>query len=140
MTTIDEEHMAVTHDDVQGWLDRYIAAWRSYDPDAIGELFAEDAEYRYHPYDEPVRGRAKIVSDWVEPQGTASSLDAADSWDAHYEPYTVEGGRAVAVGWSRYFATGDTPEKLYHNVYLLDFDGEGRCRSFTEYYVLQKNA
>ena len=29
----------MTHDDVQAWLDRYIAAWRSYDPEAIGDLF-----------------------------------------------------------------------------------------------------
>ena len=128
----------MTHDEVRDWLDRYIAAWRSYDPDAIGDLFAEDAEYRYRPYDEPERGRATIVKDWVEPAGGASTRDAPDSWDAHYEPYVVEGDRAVATGWSRYFATADTPEKLYHNVYLLEFDGDGRCRSFIEYYVLQK--
>ncbi|HEY6012758.1 MAG TPA: nuclear transport factor 2 family protein [Candidatus Limnocylindrales bacterium] len=128
----------MTHDDVQAWLDRYIDAWRTYDPAAIGDLFAEDAEYRYHPYDEPERGRDTIVRDWVEPEGGASTRDAPGSWDAHYEPYAVEGDRAVATGWSRYFATGDTPEKLYHNVYLLEFDGDGRCRSFIEYYVLQR--
>jgi ketosteroid isomerase-like protein len=127
----------MTHDDVQAWLERYIAAWRSYDPAAIGDLFAEDAEYRYHPYDEPERGRATIVKDWVEPAGGASTRDAPDSWDAHYEPYAIDGARAVAVGWSRYFAAGGTPEKLYHNVYLLEFDSEGRCRSFTEFYVRQ---
>ena len=32
----------MTRDDVQRWLDRYVEAWRSYDPDAIGDLFAED--------------------------------------------------------------------------------------------------
>ena len=127
----------MTHDDVQRWLDRYIAAWRSYDPGAIGDLFAEDAEYRYHPWDEPERGRETIVRDWVEPAGGASTRDAPDTWDAHYAPYVVAGDRAVATGWSRYFATAESPEKLYHNVYLLDFDGEGRCRSFIEYYVLQ---
>lgn len=31
----------MTHDDVQDWLDRYVVAWRTYDPAAIGELFAE---------------------------------------------------------------------------------------------------
>jgi SnoaL-like protein len=128
----------VTHDDVQRWLDRYIAAWRDYDPNAIGDLFAEDVEYRYHPWDEPVRGRANIVNDWVAPEGNASTRDDPDSWEARYQPYAVEGDRAVATGWSRYFATAETPEKLYHNAYLLEFDGEGRCRSFTEYFVLEK--
>jgi ketosteroid isomerase-like protein len=128
----------MTHDDVQDWLDRYVSGWRTSAAEAIGALFAEDAEYRYHPWDEPVRGREAIVRDWVAPEGDASTRDQPDSWDAQYEPYAVDGDRAVATGWSRYFATGDTPEKLYHNVYLLEFDGDGRCRSFTEFFMLQK--
>ena len=42
---------------VQDWLDRYLEAWRTYDPALIGDLFSEDAEYRFHPFGEPVRGR-----------------------------------------------------------------------------------
>jgi hypothetical protein len=125
--------------EVDRWLQAYVEAWKSYDGEQIGDLFSEDVRYRYHPYDEPERGRATIVRDWVEPEGGASTRDAPNSWDAHYEPYVVEGERAVATGWSRYFASGEDPEKLYHNVYLLEFDGEGRCRSFIEYYVLQRN-
>lgn len=128
----------MTRDDVQGWLDRYVEAWRSYDPAAIGDLFSEDAEYRYHPWDEPIRGRAEIVRAWVSPDGDESQRDEPDTWDARYETHVVEGDRAVAVGWSRYFASGETPEKLYHNVYLLEFDAAGYCRSFTEYFVEQK--
>jgi len=128
----------MTRDEVQAWLDRYIAAWQSYDPAAIADLFSEDAAYRYHPWDEPVRGRAEIVRAWVAPTGNENQRDEPGSWDARYEPYAVEGDRAVAIGWSRYVAQGGTPEKLYHNSYLLEFDGDGRCRAFTEYYVEQK--
>ena len=45
----------MTRDDVPRWLDRYVEAWRSYDPDAIRALFSADAEYRYHPWDAPAR-------------------------------------------------------------------------------------
>ena len=58
----------MTHDDVQPWIDAYVDAWRTYDPEAIGALFAEDASYAYHPYDEGdevVRGREAIVDDWL---------------------------------------------------------------------------
>ena len=34
----------------QRWLDRYVAAWRSYDRDEIAGLFADDVAYRYHPF------------------------------------------------------------------------------------------
>ena len=128
----------MTHQDVQDWLDRYVAAWRSYDPAAIGDLFAEDARYRYHPWDEPIVGRAEIVRAWVAPEGDESERDEPDAWDAHYEPYAVEGDRVVAVGWSRYLARGNEPERLYRNAYLLEFDGAGRCRTLTEFYVLEK--
>jgi len=128
----------MTRDDVQVWLDRYVVAWRSFDPQAIGDLFAANASYRYYPYDDPIEGRDDIVRAWVSPDGNASSRDEPDTWDARYEPFAVDGDRAVAIGWSRYFAAGDTPEKLYHNAYLLEFDGDGRCRSFVEYFVEQK--
>lgn len=61
----------------QAWLDRYAAAWRSYDRDEIAALFSEDATYRYHVYDpenETLRGRDAIVEDWLAPDGTAASV------------------------------------------------------------------
>jgi hypothetical protein len=117
----------VTRDDVQRWLDRYVEAWRTYDRDAIGDLFAEDARYAYQPYREPVVGRDAIVSDWLE------SPDAAGSWDARYEPYAVEGDRAVSVGESRYFEDGKL-SSIFYNVWLLRFDDENRCAEFVEYW------
>ena len=128
----------MTHEDVQRWLDRYVAAWRSYDSAEIADLFAQAATYRNHPWDEPITGRDDIVRAWVAPEGDESQRDDPGSWDARYQPFAVEGQRAVATGWSRYFAQGDTPERLYHNCYLLEFDGDGRCRSFTEFYIEQK--
>jgi hypothetical protein len=122
---------------VQRWLDRYIAAWTSYEPAAIGDLFSEDARYRYHPSDEGFVGRDAIVRAWLDPSGDASSRDDPGTWEAHYEPFTVDGDRAVAVGWSRYYT--DTSRSavrfVFDNAYLLEFDADGRCRSFTEFYV-----
>ena len=125
---------------LQAWLDRYVEAWKTYDPEAIGALFGEDATYRYHPYDpedEVVRGRDAIVRDWIRPEGNASSRDAPGSYDAHYEPYAIDGDRAVAVGTSSYWSDGSRSklERTYDNVFLLRFDDEGRCIEFTEYYL-----
>ena len=36
---------------VTRWIDAYIDAWRSNDPESIAALFAEDATYAYHPWD-----------------------------------------------------------------------------------------
>ena len=122
----------MTRDEVARWLQRYVEAWRSYDVEAIGELFSEDAEYRYHPYDaEPVRGRQQIVADWLDPE----AKDEPGTWEASYEPFAVDGDRAVAVGWSRYLPTDGAPERLFHNAFVLEFDADGRCRRFTDFYM-----
>ena len=118
----------MTHDDAARWLDAYIEAWRSYDPDAIGNLFSEDAEYRYRPWDEPVRGRAAIVASWREDQ------DEPASWEASYEPWAVDGDRVVATGISRY----PHEQRTYHNVFLCRFDADGRCREFTEVFAKER--
>jgi hypothetical protein len=94
----------MTHDDVQAWLDRYIAAWRANERDLIRDLFSEDVAYSYRPWEgseNTVRGREALVDDWLK------EPDQPDGWDAKYEPYAVDGDRAVATGWSRYAATGD---------------------------------
>ncbi len=118
----------MTRDDVQRWLDAYVDAWRTYDPAAIGDLFSVDVSYRYQPYRDPVVGRDAVVADWTE------DPDAAGSWEAHYEPYAVDGERAVAVGESRYLKEDGSLLTLFYNVWLLRFDGEGRCSEFVEYW------
>ena len=121
---------------VQLWLDRYVEAWETYDPERIGDLFSADAEYRYHPADEPVVGRDAIVRAWTEPDGDASTRDEPGTYEAHYEPWAIEDRRAVAVGWSRYYgdASRSRLDRIYDNCYLLEFDAENRCRSFTEFF------
>jgi SnoaL-like domain len=127
----------MTHDEVQGWLDHYVKAWESYDPGQIGELFSEDAEYRFHPADEPTRGRQAIVDAWLSPGGDPAKRDAPGTFAAAYAPYAVDDDVAVGVGTSTYWtdASRSAIEASYFNVYLLAFDEAGRCRSFTEYYV-----
>ena len=125
---------------VQTWLDRYVGAWKTYDPDQVAGLFADDATYRYHPYDpddEVLRGRDAIVRDWIEPDGNASTRDRPGTYDGRYEVYAVDGDRAVGVGWSRYWSDADRTklERTYDNVFLLRFDDAGRCVDFTELYM-----
>ena len=124
----------------QAWLDRYAAAWETFDRDEIGALFSDDATYRYHPYDpedETLRGREAIVESWLEPDGNASERDEPGTYAGSYTAWAVDGDRVVATGTSSYWtdASRATLDRVYHNVFLLEFDGEGRCRSFVELYM-----
>jgi len=136
------ESKPLTREAVQAWLDAYVHAWKTLDVADIEALFTEDAEYRYHPYDEPEVGRDTIVSDWRNPGGDPNGRDEPGTWAAEYHPYAVDGNRAVAIGTSTYYtdATQTSVDKYYFNNWLLEFAPDGRCRSFTEYYMKRPKA
>jgi hypothetical protein len=119
----------MTRDKFAGWLTRYIEAWRSYDPDAIGDLFSEDATYSYRGGWDNVQGREAIVADWVREQ------DDAGTYDATYEPLAIDGDVHVARGTTTYRHPDGSVRDEYSNVFVCTFDAEGRCSSFTEWFV-----
>jgi ketosteroid isomerase-like protein len=121
----------------QDWLDRYVDAWISYDRADISELFGEDVAYRYHPHDEAIVGRDAVVASWLgDLPGDASTRDAPGTYEAEYAPVAVDGDTVVATGSSRYRDEAGGPVvRTYENCFVMRFDGEGRCREFTEYYV-----
>jgi hypothetical protein len=116
---------------VADWLKSYVRAWETYQPDAIGDLFSEAATYVYHPFDEPIVGRDAIVASWL------ADPDAPGTYEGSYEPIAIDGNVAVANGRSRYFKDSSRSEliKQWDNIFVIEFDKDGRCRSFREWYV-----
>jgi hypothetical protein len=72
----------------------------------------------------------------------APRRDAEGTYLGEYRPYAVDGHRAVAIGTSTYWtdASRTKLDRIYYNNWLLDFDDDGRCRSFTEYYMSPRKA
>ena len=125
-------------DAAQDWLNRYVDAWISYDRADIARLFSDDVAYRYHPYDEPIVGRDAVVASWLGDleSDDASTRDAPGTYEADYAPIAVDGDTVVATGSSRYRdEPGGPVVRTYENCFVMRFDGEGRCREFTEYYL-----
>lgn len=120
---------------VASWLAAYSHAWQTYDPAAIGALFAENATYATGPYDEPIRGREAIVAAWLE------NRDAPGTYAGAYEPLVVEGDRAVANGRSRYFEADRVALRTeFDNIFVLRFDDAGRCVEYREWYMQRPKA
>jgi ketosteroid isomerase-like protein len=126
--------MGIDAEMAQRWLDAYSHAWLTYDLDEIGALFTDDAEYRWHPWDEGdtvARGRSQIVAAWL------ANRDRAGTYRGSYSPLLVHDDLAIAVGVSFYYtdATQRTLDRAYHNLWILRFTDEGQCHSFTEWYM-----
>jgi hypothetical protein len=120
---MDRNHFAI-------WLDAYVEAWRSNDPEMIERLFSEDARYYYGPYAEPVSGRRAIVESWL------ANPDDPESWDASYAPLAVDGDIFVGTGESTYYQPGSREVRTkYSNIFVCRFDDSGRCREFCEWFM-----
>ena len=125
--------MAVTIESVNSWLAAYVRAWETYDRAAIAALFSRDATYRYHPFDESIRGQQAIVESWLED----ARQDPPGTYAAAYEAIAIDGDLAVAHGRSRYYSdsTRTSLVRQFDNIFVLRFDDDGRCSSFEEWYM-----
>lgn len=109
---------------VARWLEGYVRAWETNDPDDIKALFTEDAEYRTEPFAAPWRGHDDIVTSWI---------DRKDGPGWGFEPgeITVCGDISFAEAVTYY------PDRTYSNLWVLRLNGDGRCSSYTEWWVLR---
>jgi hypothetical protein len=120
--------MHLTRDQFAVWLGRYIEAWRSRDPEAIGALFSADCSYSYDGGHTATVGREAIVGDWLDEE-------EAGSWEAAYEPLAIEDQVHVSIGWTRYADEDGVLRDEFSNVFVCRFDGEGQCTSFSEWWM-----
>ncbi len=127
----DRSAISPTREAVQAWLDAYVRAWQSFDPEAIADLWTEDCVWVY-PFGVRARGRDAITAEWLAEQ----HLDDPGGYDAHYEPIAIDGDVVVTHGRTRFFdpATGTT-QVVYDNVWVLRFGPDGRCSEFHEWYA-----
>lgn len=123
----------MTRADFDRWLDGYLRAWKTDDPEQIGALFTEDATYSTLPFREPWRGREAIVSNWIE------HGDSQAEWQFESELLAVEGETGVVRGLTTYPAHDDEPEVVYSNIWVISLASDGRARSFAEWWVKRRD-
>jgi hypothetical protein len=116
---------AVDRTGLRAWVELYERAWRTAGTQPLAELFAPEASYRTAPYEEPFRGLQAIAAMWE------AGRDGPDEVFAmHSEIVAVEGDTGVARVEVRY---GDPVEQQYRDLWVVRFDGSGRCVAFEEW-------
>ena len=112
------------------WMAAYERAWASNDAEEIGALFTDDALYFTTPFREPWRGRQAIVDGWLDRQ------DDPGDWTFAWRPLVDNPELAIIAGTTTY----RDPPLTYSNLWELRLDGDGRCREFTEWWMLHETA
>ena len=109
------------------WVERYVRAWNSNDPEDIGALFAEDGRYRTEPYAEPWQGREEIVREWL------GIKDEPGQTEFTYGVIATEGELGIVKGETIY----KEPRGRYSNLWEIRLDAEGRCTEYVEWWMKQ---
>lgn len=107
------------------WMDRYVLAWSTNDPEQIATLFSEGAVYDPQTAGGEWHGVEEIVEQWIE------IGDEEDNWEFEWRPLVESDDLAIVVGKTHYFE----PAMSYRNLFVIRFDEEDRCYDFTEWYI-----
>jgi hypothetical protein len=113
-------------DAIRQWMEKYITAWTTNEPDDIRALFTEDAVYATRPYDPDAwRGHGQIVERWL------TAADEPDEWTFEWSPLGSDGDLHFVQGRTTYL--GDRPS--YENLWVVRLGPDGRASAFTEWFM-----
>ena len=119
------EVVAVTPEQLLGWVDGYQRAWRTAGTDGLADLFTDDADYLGSPYDVPVVGLAAIREMWDEDRNGPNEVFTMTA-----EVVACQGHTGVARVQVRY---GDPLVQEYLDLWVVSLAADGRARRFEEW-------
>lgn len=108
------------HQQVETWINNYVEAWRSVDPDQIAALFSPDAEYHEWPYETHWIGREAIVDGWLSRQEWQEG-----GWSFEWSILMITGDTAAVRGVGTYTELG-----TFENLWALTLSADGACQVF----------
>jgi len=114
----------------RAWVEAWSAGWAEHDPDVIAARYAEDCEFRSHPFREPLSGR-EGASRYAE-RAFAEERAAISSFA---QPIVAADGRA-AVEYRATITMIDGGEATLAGVTVLRFGADGLVREHRDYWAM----
>lgn len=115
----------MSSDRLARWIADYERAWRTPGTEALAGLFAADARYSPGPFDDAAHGLAAIATFWE-----AEREGPDEAFSLTWAPVAVQDDVAVARVDVLY---AGPPARRYKDLWVIEFDAEGRCRAFEEW-------
>ena len=118
---------------IEDWIGRYRDAWSTDDPTLVARLFTPNVRYFTAPYAEPLEGIEAVTRYWM------GEAEAGIDWTFDHEVAAREDDLFVVRAVTTYpEGTRDAggAREVFHNLWLVTLDGEGRAGEFVEFYML----
>ncbi|MHA6764155.1 nuclear transport factor 2 family protein [Streptacidiphilus sp. PAMC 29251] len=110
----------ISEQQVQQWVEGYVAAWTSGDPADIEAIFAKDAESYEWPYQTAWVGRDAIVAGWQERAAWQEG-----GWAFDWTLLAINGDTFAISGTGVYTELG-----RFDNLWVVTLGGDGQALSF----------
>ncbi len=110
---------------LRAWVELYERAWRTAGTELLAQLFTPEATYQTAPFEEPFRGLPAIAAMWE-----AGRTGPDEVFTMASEVVAVDGDTGVARVEVRY---GDPVVQHYRDLWVVRFNGAGRCIAFEEW-------
>lgn len=119
---------SLTLDRFKNWMDLYRKASEDSDLEAAADLFSQDAEYYETPFSDPIIGRKAIYRYWSE------AAQAQEDIHFSYEILDAKGNLGIALWKGEFVSVKSGSQVLLDGVLLVEFDGQGQCNQFREWW------
>jgi hypothetical protein len=121
----------LTHGDAQDILETLKRGWEARDPDTVMGLFRDDADYREHPFSEPLLGANAIRRRWNEICATQASIN--------FEPERIwVSGNTVLASWHAAFTRRSNGERVRQRGFMtLELDDDAIVWRFRQWPLEQ---
>ena len=117
----------LAHGDAQDLLGTLKRGWEGRDPDIVLSLFRDDAEYREHPFADPLSGSNAIRARWNELAAAQLNVefDAERIWVS---------GRTVLASWHAAYTRRASGERVRARGFMtLELDDAGAVQRYRQW-------
>ncbi|HYT80610.1 MAG TPA: nuclear transport factor 2 family protein, partial [Actinomycetota bacterium] len=115
----------------RAWVDAWMAGWIGHDADVIASRYAEECEFRSHPFREAVHGR-----DGARQYALQAFTEEHSARPSFGEPIVAPDGRA-GVEYRAEITTPDGDNVTLAGVTVLRFDDEGLVIEHRDYWAME---
>jgi hypothetical protein len=121
----------LSHGAAQDILDTLKRGWEARDPETVVSLFRDDAEYREHPFSEPLLGVNAIRRRWNEICATQAHID--------FEPERIwVSGSTLLASWHAAFTRRSNGERVRQRGFMtLELDDDAVVWRFRQWPLEQ---
>jgi uncharacterized protein (TIGR02246 family) len=112
----------------KSWLDLYGFAWKNRDPQALADLFTDDATFHVNPFSEPLHGRSAILDYF------STVIRSQEQIQFDYEVLEATQDTGIAHWWASFVHVFTKTKVKLDGIFIMTLYGERHCKVLKQWW------